>query len=136
MKGLFLSYNKIKHFKLIGHYPNLLRLKLMHNELEYFIQDNLSTELFANLELLDISFNQIKDITFLRQFKQLNSIILINNQIETIDSLFNLTKIRVLVLDSNIINETNNLLISNNMISLSIENNNLKEWCLIIIYII
>eukprot|EP00358_Blepharisma_japonicum_P002769 CAMPEP_0202955136 /NCGR_PEP_ID=MMETSP1395-20130829/51504_1 /ASSEMBLY_ACC=CAM_ASM_000871 /TAXON_ID=5961 /ORGANISM="Blepharisma japonicum, Strain Stock R1072" /LENGTH=526 /DNA_ID=CAMNT_0049671351 /DNA_START=1390 /DNA_END=2967 /DNA_ORIENTATION=- len=99
-----LSDNQIQTLRCFGLMPNLIKLQLSKNKLESLHSiDGKGLQGLPNLETLDVSFNQLQNLSGLQNCKLPNLKVLIcaHNRIESIEYLDNLANLRELDLCAN-----------------------------------
>jgi len=100
--GESLAKRKLKICNILSNLENLQTLELSFNQ----ISDISFLENLTGLQTLDLTSNQISDISFLENLTSLQTLELSSNQISNISFLENLTGLQILVLNGNQISNT------------------------------
>lgn len=127
----FLQYLEKLEKISIGHNSNIANinfLKKPENLRKLEIRDNGTDMLYilptlTELELLDISYNHLKNLDFIYSLEDLKVLDLSNNDLENISELANLKKLEILNLDNNKISDIEPISDLENLKEISIENN-------------
>ena len=105
MGGYVTDYSDILRIENLWQFKNLRKLQLDNNIIEEIPENAL--ESLTQLEWLDMSFNNIENITGLSKLVHLRDLSLAHNRIKTVCNLDALPKLQVLSLANNLIEETN-----------------------------
>ena len=123
---LNLSDNQIEQLNWIKKLSLLQNLDLSHNNLHNLKQTNIDL-LNINLIQLDLSFNKLKTIDFIRYFSKLSKLVANQNEIEDLNELRNLSLLESLLLNENKINNLEPLSNLTKLKNLEMNNNNIEN---------